>query len=85
PVFATAVSVWVDGKPVRPGLHMRLRMALNSLFGGSYAPIVATLTPVVDWENLSREEREAVDRSFGDFLHRYPQVAQQLGAVSGVR
>ncbi|HET6605724.1 MAG TPA: exosortase A, partial [Rhodopila sp.] len=47
PVFATAVSVWVDGKPVRPGLHMRLRMALNSLFGGSYAPIVATLTPVV--------------------------------------
>jgi exosortase/archaeosortase family protein len=85
PVFATAVSIWVDGKPVRPGLHMRLRMALNSLVGGSHAPIVATITPVVDWDKLSRDERLAVEQGVGEFLSRYPQVTQQIGAVSAIR
>ncbi len=84
PVFATAVSVWVDGKPVRPGLHMRLRMALNSLFGGSHAPVVATVTPVVDWDNLSRDERQAAEQSIDDFLRRYPQLTRQLGTVSAI-
>jgi exosortase A len=84
PVFATAVSVWVDGKPVRPGLHVRLRMALNSLFGGSYAPVVATVTPVVNWDTLSREEHRAAEQSVGEFLSHYPQVTQQISAVSAI-
>ncbi len=85
PLYETAVSVWVDGKPVRPGMRMRLRMALNSLMGSTHAPIVMTVTPVVEWDKLVRGQAQAVEQSVSDFLRQYPHLTEQVGALSEIR
>lgn len=85
PAFITAVSVWVDGKPVQPGLAMRARMALNSLLGSAYAPLVMTVTPVADWNKLPPAEREAKEASLSAFLLSHPDLAAQVGALTAVQ
>jgi exosortase A len=85
PLYETAVAVWVDGMPVRPGMRMRLRMAINSLIGGTHAPVVMTVTPVVDWDKLSRDEAQAAEQSVGDFLRLHPHLTEQVSAVSAIR
>ncbi len=71
PAFAIAVAIWVDGKPVRPGLAMRGRMALDSLVGSSVPPMVLTVTPVVDWASLNENERKDAMDSLTAFLLRH--------------
>jgi exosortase A len=85
PAYEIAVSVWIDGHPVRPGLGMRMRMAISSLFGSKYAPMVVTVTPVVDWDNLAPEDRKAAEASVPNFLLSHPTLDRNVGAVSALR
>lgn len=85
PLYETAVAVWIDGHAVRPGLAMRLRLAASSVLGSDHAPVVMTVTPVVQWGGLSREERRAVEQSVDDFLRAYPQLTERVGAISALR
>ena len=85
PFFETAVSIWVDGKPVRPGMRTRIAMARNSLFGSAYAPMVMTVTPVADWDRVAGESRRAVQVMLPEFLARYPDLAQRVGEASAVK
>lgn len=82
PAFAIAVSVWVDGKPVRPGLAMRARMAMNSLAGSAIAPMVLTVTPVVDWDKLNENERTAAKDSLSGFLLQHHDLNRAIRAMS---
>ncbi len=83
PVATLGVAVWVDGKPVRPGLRMRVRMAIDSLFGSAHAPLVMTVTPVVDWRRLSLVERQAVDAGLVGFLGGHPGLDRVVGGLTG--
>jgi hypothetical protein len=83
PAFTIAVSMWVDGKPVRPGLAMRARMAINSLFGSRFAPVVLTVTPVTDWDTLKGIDRKDVEASLPAFLLQHPDLDTTVGAMSG--
>jgi exosortase A len=85
PNYAIAAAIWIDGKPVRPGLAMRLRMALNSLMGSAYAPIVLTVTPVVNWETTNTLELKAAEDALTHFLVTNPGLDQTVGALSAVR
>jgi exosortase/archaeosortase family protein len=85
PAYATAAAIWIDGKPVRPGLAMRLRMALNSLTGSAYAPMVVTVTPVVDWETKNGQELKAAEDALPRFLLANPGLDQTIGALSALR
>jgi exosortase A len=85
PAYAIAAAIWIDGKPVRPGLMMRLRMALNSLAGSAYAPMVVTVTPVVDWETKNGLELKAAVDALPQFLLTNPELDQTVGALSAVR
>jgi hypothetical protein len=82
PAYTIAVSVWIDGKPVRPGLVMRLRMALNSLAGSAYAPMVVTVTPVVDWGTRNGVELKAGEDALSRFLLTHPELDQTVGMLS---
>jgi hypothetical protein len=82
PVFTVAVSIWVDGKPARPGLAMRARMAMNSLFGSRFAPVVVTVTPVVDWATLKGGDRLNVEASLPAFLLQHAHLDRTVGALS---
>jgi exosortase A len=84
PAFITAVSIWMDGKPVRPGLAMRARMALNSLLGSSHTPVVMTVTPVADWASLGAE-RNSVESTLPAFLNAHPDLTRKVSALSVVR
>jgi exosortase A len=84
PQFMIAVAMWVDGKPARPGLVMRSRMAMNSLFGSAYAPMVVTVTPVVDWDALTGEQSKNAEASLPVFLRRDPNLDRTIGALSGL-
>jgi exosortase A len=85
PAYVIAVSVWIDGKPVRPGLAMRVRMALNSLIGSPYAPMVVTVTPVVDWEARNRSELQATGDALPYFLLTHPSLDGTVAALSLLR
>jgi exosortase len=82
PVYTTAVAIWVDGKPVRPGLAMRARMAMHSLFGSAFAPIVVTVTPSENWAMLKPIDRKDAYASLPAFLLRHRDLDQAIGALS---
>ena len=82
PAFVIGVSLWVDGRPVRPGLAMRARMAINSLFGSSFPPMVVTVTPAVEWDRLSGIARKEAEASLPAFLLRHGDLARSAGALS---
>jgi exosortase A len=82
PVFAIGVSMWIDGKPVRPGLAMRLRMAIDSLFGSAFAPMVVAVTPAVDWDALTPPERKAAEEAVSTFLLQHHDLDWTVGALS---
>ena len=85
PAFITAVAVWVDGKPVRPGLAMRGRMAMSSLFGSTHMPLVMTVTPVADWDKLPPTQREAKEDGLSAFLLSHPDLTAKVGTLTAVR
>jgi exosortase len=85
PDYMTAVAVWVEGRPVRPGMQMRLHMALDSLTGTSHVPVVMTVTPVVDWDSLSPIGREAADAGLKAFIANHPNLTDQVSALSTVK
>jgi exosortase A len=76
--FIIAVSIWVDGRPARPGLAMRMRMAMNSLFGSDYPPMVVTVTPAVDASALNGIERKIAEASLPAFLLSHPDLSKPL-------
>jgi exosortase/archaeosortase family protein len=76
--FMIAVSIWVDGRPARPGLAMRMRMAMNSLFGSEYPPMVVTVTPAVDVSALNGIERKIAEASLPAFLLSHPDLSKPL-------
>jgi hypothetical protein len=85
PAYSVAVAVWVDGKPVRPGLTMRLRMALNSLTGSAYAPMVVTVTPAVNWNTRNGADLKAAEDALPQFLVTHPELGPTVGALSALR
>ena len=82
PAFAIAVSIWVDGKPARPGQAMRLRMAVDSLLGSAFTPIVVTVTPAVDWNALQPAQRSEAAASLAAFLLSHPALDRTVGRLS---
>ncbi|MGD0104402.1 MAG: exosortase A [Rhodopila sp.] len=82
--FAIGVSIWVDGKPVRPGLAMRIRMAINSLFGTGFVPVVVTVTPAVDWDRLNGPGRRDAEASLPAFLLRHHDLDRIVGTLSAI-
>jgi hypothetical protein len=57
-------------------------MALNSLIGSDYAPMVVTVTPVVDWQSRNGSEHEAVEDALPHFLLNHPGLDAMVGALS---
>jgi exosortase A len=82
PAFAIGVSMWVDGKPVRPGLVMRARMAMNSLFGSRFTPMVMTVTPVVDWDGGNGARQREAEASLPRFLLQHRDLDRTVGLLS---
>jgi hypothetical protein len=85
PAFMTAVAIWVEGRPVRPGMAMRVHMALDSLTGTSHVPVVMTVTPVVDWTTLTPPAREAAEAGLRSFIANHPDLTAQVSALSAVK
>ena len=85
PGYIVAVSIWVGGKTVRPGLKMRLHMALNSVFGSSYAPMVVAVTPVLDWSKGSGVSMAAAGAVLTGFLTAHPDLDPTIGKLSAIR
>ncbi len=84
PFYIVGVSIWIDGKPVRPGLAMRLRMALNSLTGSRYKPMLMTITPVVDWSTHDPAVLKAAETSLSSFLLTHPGLDGLIGSLSAL-
>jgi exosortase A len=85
PAYVLAVSVWVDGQPVRPGLGMRLRMALESLTGSAHAPLVMTVSPNLDWTTLTPTARRNAVDDLVAFLIGHPGLNQAVGAATALK
>jgi exosortase A len=84
PAYALAVGVWVDGVPTRPGLGMRMRMAIDSMVGSSHVPMVVTITPAVAWDTASPQGLQDAAAALRSFLQRHPEFDSAVGAVTAV-
>lgn len=85
PAYVLAAAIWIDGRPARPGLSLRLRMARDSLFGTAYAPMVMIVTPAVSWGDLTPADRRAAEASVAAFLQAHPGLDARVGAMSALR
>ena len=85
PFYVIATSVWIDGKPVKPGLGMRVRMALNSLIGSDFAPMVVTVTPESDWQARNGSDLQVAEDALPLFLLNHPGLDKTVGALSMIR
>lgn len=82
PLQALAVGLWIDGEPARPSLPMRLRLAWTSLTGAKLAPVLMTVTPVVDWAALAPEERRRADAALTEFLVSRSDLDETVRAIA---
>jgi hypothetical protein len=80
--FVAASGLWIDGRPARPGLRMRLRMAQSSVFGGSYAPVLVVITPVADWRQVDVSGRHKLERQIAAVLAAHSDIGDQLRAAA---
>jgi hypothetical protein len=64
---------------------MRLRLAFNSLAGSPYAPMVMTVTPAVDWGNLTVADFKTAETDLSRFLLTHPNLDQTVGALSALK
>ena len=86
PFRIMGVSVWVDGAPARLGLPMRSRLAWTSLTGAPLAPVLVTVRPAVNWDDLTPEQRRRTDTALTEFLLSRSDIAatvRQLAAAEG--
>ena len=84
--FAMALGLWIGGAPSMAGLPVRAHMAWNSLTGGRNAPVVVSVTPVVEWAHLRPAERQKVEADLTAFLKSHTGWDAQIQAISaGIR
>ncbi|HEX2942038.1 MAG TPA: archaeosortase/exosortase family protein, partial [Rhodopila sp.] len=82
PAYMMAVSVWMDGVAVRPGLPMRARMAMDSLLGASHAPIIVAVTPAVNWAAQPAGISADLRHRLTTFLLDHPDLLSTVGTLS---
>jgi exosortase len=85
PAMAMAAGIWIGGEPAQVGLTTRLHMALTSLTGSRFAPVLVTVAPAVDWSRLSPLERLRAEKNLSEFLLSHPELAAQVKAMAAVR
>jgi exosortase A len=82
PAYAIASAIWVDGLPAAGGLAMRARMAWHSLTGGQWAPVIVTVTPLVDWPQSDLTKRTEAISGLVAFLRTERSIDEQVKALS---
>lgn len=83
--FVMALGIWIDGAPSMAGLPVRARMAWNSMTGGRNAPVVVSVTPVVEWTHMSPAGQHKVESDLTAFLQAHADWSVQIQAMSAGR
>ncbi|MSP02188.1 MAG: exosortase [Acetobacteraceae bacterium] len=78
PAFIAAAAMWIDGEPTLPGMTMRLRMARTSLVGTAYAPVLVTITPVVDWGNVDMRRKRNLEAQIAALVREHPEIGDRV-------
>jgi hypothetical protein len=82
PAYLAVAGTWIDGEPMAPGLAMRLRMAWDSVGGGSYAPAVVVITPVAEWPLVDTRRRGELEDRISGFLEADAEIGEQVRAMA---
>jgi hypothetical protein len=61
---------------------MRVAMARTSVTGVAYAPVLAVITPVVDWRTIDLAKRHGLERQIAAELEMRPDLADQIRRIS---
>ena len=80
--YAMALGLWIDGQPTMAGLPVRAAMAWNSLLGGTTAPILVSVTPVVDWAHKDGAGQQAIEAKLSAFLLAHAGWEAQLRVMA---
>lgn len=82
PTAVTASSLWLNARPVQPGLTMRIHQALGSITGAPYAPIIVSLSPELDWSKPTLALRNHARDLISLFVQTYQSLPEQVARVS---
>jgi len=82
PAGTVAASLWVNGQPTQQSFNMRLHQAWASVVGSSYAPVMITLKPDLDWSKPSVELRDRARDLITTFVQAYRSLPDQVLRLS---
>jgi hypothetical protein len=82
PSYLAAAGLWIDGKPMPPGIAMRLDMARSSVFGGASAPVLVVITPAADWKHIDMKQKTALENRIAAVLEGRGGVGDQVRAIA---
>ena len=74
----TTAGLWIDGEPATPGLRMRWLMAKSSVTGVPHAPVLVTITPVADWQQVDASRQQDLERQIAALLEAHPDMGDQI-------
>jgi exosortase A len=82
PANVVASSLWIDGKSARVSFNLRVKLALASITGSAYAPVIVSITPVLDWSKYTVAQRNHARDLITAFLQSYPSLSDQIARLS---
>lgn len=80
--FITAAGLWVDGKPTQLSLALRLHLALTSIIGTHFAPVLVTVTPEENLAKLGQEQRRRVLDRLVRLVEAWPNVNRKVRLIA---
>lgn len=82
PVKTVASSLWIGGHPVQVSLDMRLHQAWASVTGSTYAPIIVSVEPELDWSKPTVALRNRARDLISIFVQTYKSMPDQIARLS---
>lgn len=78
PYHSIASSLWIAGRPTQISFDMRLHQAWASMTGATYAPVIVSVEPDLDWSKPTVALRNHARDLISIFVQTYKSMPDQI-------
>ena len=85
PNHVSVVGLWINGEPANLGLTTRLTMAMTSVTGAAFSPVLVAITPVADWSRMDLRGQRELENKLALFIRQHPEITTQVREFAKTR